>query len=270
MNSTTKINAVDFPRRYPSLFALHVKLMAVTMARAQAEQQALTIKFDGQVAAAQSRFAEAEALAVAAYQLVQQPADRLCRSRARESSDALNATLSVLLANKDQAMSRVGGEGLNDELLRLRQQSSADEACYRELGLHQLAAKRAVQCQQDVSAVMARYQELHRAADQVYQSLVAEAFALHNENLRQARTEYNTVVEGPELELKRKIRAAEQARHEELTAIAWRRDEETQALQSWLASLKQARMQAIRSFQDDPCEVTLKGKFEAAIAELSA
>jgi len=270
LNSTTQINAADFPRRYPSLFALYAKLMAVTTARVQAEQQALTVKFDGQVAAAQSRYADAEALAVEAYQQVQQPADQLCRSRARQSSDTLNAALPVLLDNKAQAMSKVGGEGLNDELLRLRQESAADEACYRELGLHQQAAQRAVQCQQDVSAVMARYQELHRAADQVYQRLVAEAFALHNENLRQARADYNAVVDGPELELKRKIRAAEQARHEELTAIAWRRDEETQALQSWVAAVKEARLQCIRSFLADPCEVTLKGMLEESIAELSA
>lgn len=263
----TKINAADFPRLYPQLFATYQVLMRATLEEVGRRSKVITERFDGEVRAALQLFAAAEASARLAFDQATSEAAKQCWL-ATEAADAmLNAALPRLLEEKDAAQSALRSDR-SEQFLANQSEALTTQECYRELGLHDQARAWFEQFQADAAVYMAEHDALLAPSEAHYQAQVAAAFEMRNAKVAAAASLYQQACEPHALTLKRALRAADSAKHATLQDIPWRRDEAQEELRAWNSGMKQERLQWIESFLQSGDERELQQRFDFAISQV--
>jgi len=268
LNKKYVVSAECFALQHPLLFGHYKELMAATLARIAAKREELTKKFDGEVSLVLRAYSDAQTACNQAYMQVAAPALEQLRTEGRNINAELNANLQQLLREKDEADNLVDGGKQAAALDSLQGQWQAAHACYRELNLHEEIAALQAHFDQAYQACMESFATLRAPAQARYRQDVAAAYLRCNNRLAQAQSAYAATIDTPSLTLKRGLRDADAVKQSALQSIAWRRDDATSELQSWVTAVKHERLQCIESFLSDPCEFTLQEELKALIADM--
>lgn len=263
----TKINAADFPRLYPQLFATYQVLMRATLERSRRLADNNTERFDAEVKAAQQQLAAAVRRANDVYSQATAAADVQTRAGVQAADVELNLTLTRLLQEKDAEQEPLRGEFSKQFLANQKEALTAQE-CYRELGLPDQWQAWSEQFQVGVDEFVAGHCALLQPSEKHYQTQVTAAFDLRNAKVAKLGSAYEQVCNPHALDHKRALRAAESTKLTTLQDIAYRRDEAADELRAWNAGMKQERLQWIESFLQYGDERELQRRFDFAISQV--
>lgn len=263
----TKINAADFPRLYPHLFASYQVLMRATLERSQRLADNNTEHFDAEVIAAQRKLAAAVRSANDVYSEATAEADAQTRAGVQAADVELNLTLTRLLQEKDAEQEPLRG-AFTKQFLANQSEAQTAQECYRELGLPDQWHAWSEQFQVGSEEFVAGHRALLQPSEKHYQAQVAAAYDLRNAKVAKLGSAYEQACNPHALDHKRALRAAESTKLTTLQDIAYRRDEAADELRAWNAGMKQERLQWIESFLQSGDERELQQRLDFAVSQV--
>lgn len=265
--NTANISAEQFVQRYPELFALYRELMLVTQETVDVRKALLTRESDEQLRAAQRTLETKAAEATATFRENTAAFVGAYHDAARAAQDELNAMLSRLLEDKDEA-SKPHNDAKRAELHQLEAQKLAAQECFHELKLFSFLQAVADDFQEKAFRIIQHHEKALAPINSRYSDAVRRAYEKYNATLLRAQSVCNDLCD-PHISTKtRAILDATNKNQADLLSASVDRDEGRANLQAMIMHFREERLQEIERFLHEPSEVTLRQYLTAALQQM--